>query len=408
MHRRLVDLLLVALQTLRANPLHILLSTLGLVIGVAALVAILSLGDGLEAYGRDQISTTTTLESIVATPLTRDWIDGVSVARDTIATVDLDDVIALGSAISDSADIVLTRRANVVVALAGSAERTGAYFEAVAPVSVTKTPPEMVAGRFVDTENVRSGEPELVLSAALATQLAHSDSIEALVGRIVAVDTIRARVVGIMAGGQEPRAIGSYREWTERLAKVGPPELLVRVHDVENVPAVRDRVEGWLDATVEGGSEAFAIVTNRQRVAQVMQGVKLFKIIMGLITGIAVLVGGIGVMNVLLISVTERTREIGIRKAAGARRSDVVTQFLAESVVISVTGSLLGLLLGLAVVAVALPIVKQITAAPFEVAFSWGSLRVVALVALAVGVAFGTYPAWRASRLSPVDAMRHE
>ncbi|NNF57415.1 MAG: FtsX-like permease family protein, partial [Rhodothermaceae bacterium] len=115
-----------------------------------------------------------------------------------------------------------------------------------------------------------------------------------------------------------------------------------------------------------------------------------------------------GVMNVLLIAVSERTREIGVRKATGAKRGDIVAQFLGEAVAVSSTGSLIGLGVGLAAAFTFAPLVRAFTEAPFQAAFSWSTLVVVGLIAVLVGVLFGTYPALRAARLSPVDAMRHE
>jgi len=129
---------------------------------------------------------------------------------------------------------------------------------------------------------------------------------------------------------------------------------------------------------------------------------------MGAITGISVLVGGIGIMNVLLISVTERTKEIGIRKATGARKSDIVFQFILESITISVMGGIIGWILGVLGVFGIVEIITRFTEMNFQAAISLGSILVVLLVALFVGVLFGTYPAWKAANLSPVDAIRHE
>jgi putative ABC transport system permease protein len=143
-------------------------------------------------------------------------------------------------------------------------------------------------------------------------------------------------------------------------------------------------------------------------VRQVREGMFLFKLVFGLITGIAVLVGGVGVMNVLLMSVTERTREIGIRKAVGARRSDIRAQFLAEAMIVSGGGSLIGMAVGLAGIFALMPVVRAVTRVSFQAAITWETLLVVCGVAVAVGVVFGTYPATRAARLSPVEAMRHE
>lgn len=129
---------------------------------------------------------------------------------------------------------------------------------------------------------------------------------------------------------------------------------------------------------------------------------------MGMIVGISVLVGGIGVMNVLLISVTQRTTEIGVRKAVGANRKDIVFLFLAESITVSAFGSLMGLILGVVGTMVAIPIIKAITKVPFQAIYTLNTLLIISVIALAIGILFGTYPALRASRLDPVEAIRRE
>jgi putative ABC transport system permease protein len=134
----------------------------------------------------------------------------------------------------------------------------------------------------------------------------------------------------------------------------------------------------------------------------------VFRLVMGAIAGISLVVGGIGIMNVLLASVTERTREIGIRRASGARRRDIRRQFLAESVAISAVGSGLGAILGIVVSTVALHMVGEMADAPLSAVFTWQSLGFAMGAALVVGLVFGTYPALRAGRLSPIEALRHE
>jgi putative ABC transport system permease protein len=114
------------------------------------------------------------------------------------------------------------------------------------------------------------------------------------------------------------------------------------------------------------------------------------------------------VMNVLLISVTERTAEIGIRKATGANRRDIILLFLTESITISAFGSLLGLVAGVLGTMIIIPIVKMITDIPFQVAYTWNTFIIISIISVLVGVVFGTWPAIRASRLDPVEAIRHE
>ena len=113
-------------------------------------------------------------------------------------------------------------------------------------------------------------------------------------------------------------------------------------------------------------------------------------------------------MNVMLISVTQRTTEIGVRKALGANRKDIVLQFLAEAVSISTLGSVCGLILGILGTMAIIPIVKAITKVPFQASYTWNKIGLVAVLAILVGVVFGTYPALRASKLDPVEATRRE
>ncbi len=187
----------------------------------------------------------------------------------------------------------------------------------------------------------------------------------------------------------------------------GARTLVLRAASMERVDSARAATERWLAARY-GSAGGFEVSTDRARSKQMARGFLLFKVFMGAIAGISLLVGGIGIMNVLLASVTERTREIGIRKAVGARRRDIVLQFLAESVAITGSGSALGLVFGLLVAFAVTAAMRSTLDVPMHAGVSFSTLAVAALSAIIVWITFGTYPALRAARLSPIDAIRHE
>ena len=262
-----------------------------------------------------------------------------------------------------------------------------------------------VSGRWLSPDELRGARRAAVVSAHLANLLG-SDSL--VLGRNA------WPVVGVMRDQPTDSILRITGPFGAAAAAMVPsawpraPTLFVRAERVEDVELVRANVERWLAARNPAWPAGVTVATNSGRARQVRQGARIFKLFMGAITGISLLVGGIGIMNVLLASVVERTREIGIRKATGARPRDVLVQFLAESVTITGAGSLLGVLLGLAGAFSVTAVIRAQTQATIYAAFTWGTVAVAVIAAVVVGIAFGTYPALRAARLSPIEAIRHE
>ena len=402
---------LVSLSTLRANPLRTFLSTLGIVIGVASLVAVLSLGDGMERYFRSQIGQTTDLQAIGLTARQTREVDGVNIPVDSPVVFTMADVTALTSAVRPFA-VVGATAPGVAIARVDTAQRAVRLIATVAPLLETQGV-TVVAGRlFADAEDSAS---VVLLSAKAARELTRSGGPPLAPGDSVTLGTARLRVIGILAstgGGDEkvtavvptgiaPRVVATPGSWS--------PAIIVLANRVEDVPPARAAAERWLaDRYGPEWAKRVTVANRSERVAQAQQAMLIFKLFMGAITGISLLVGGIGVMNVLLAAVAERTREIGIRRAVGAARRHILAQFLAESVTISGVGSLVGIVFGVAGAYGITALIRSNSKAEMYAGLSVSTVLVAVVATVAVGLAFGLYPALLASRLSPIDAIRHE
>jgi putative ABC transport system permease protein len=403
----------VGLRALCVNPLRTVLSTLGVIVGVASLVAVLSLGDGMEAYARREVALTTNVQNVFITPVTFDMVDGLRVDRESYTRFEATDARAAlaipgvaETALSYSGTTLLKagdgpgreRAARVTAALANTSEFYGQ---------------RLAAGRFFTAAEVEENAAVAVVSHNTARAFAPDSQAAALVGRTILFRGQPRSVVGVLPAREGEDGFSAYVPIGAGPAVMAADELMqpralvLRARTVEQVDAVSRGATSWLQSRF-GDSGNFVVGTDRERSAQMERGFLLFKVFMGAIAGISLLVGGIGIMNVLLASVTERMREIGIRKAVGARRGDIVLQFLSEAVAITGSGSLIGLVLGFAGALGVTAAMRAWMDAPIHAGMSVSTLLVAALSALTVGLAFGTYPALRAARMSPIDAIRHE
>jgi putative ABC transport system permease protein len=385
-----------------------ILSTLGVIIGVASLVTILALGDGLERFTRDQIERTTDLQRITVTASATDRIDGIVVRRDSVVRFSAADVVDLSSRLGTDASLgrevvasKMMRPADSTRNVAILVHAVDSSFEGVLPISVKD-------GRFFAGSSADSNE--VVVSAAAAATLLPN---EATVGMALELDGRSFRVAGILDGPVDARPLRIFVpltdtivDWLDRRDQA--PVLHIRAMRIEDVERYTALIDTWVSDRFGEAASSVTVGSSRARVQQAGQAMLVFKLAMASIAAVSLLVGGIGIMNILLASVSERTREIGIRKAMGAREADIRRQFLGESIAISGLGSLIGVLLGMAAAVLIAMGIRALTDAPLEAAFTWQSIVAAAGAAILVGLVFGTYPARKAGRLSPIDAIRHE
>ncbi len=408
----------IGIQTLRANPVRTLLSTLGIVMGAASLVGVLSLSDGAQTFARKQLELRG-VQAVAVTPKTADIVDGLSIPRATFPIFSIDDARALSGRVMRGATVAMTTEGTgtFVTTAAGpprAASVTGVYGSPDAVLGGIA----ILHGRFLTEAEMTADAAVAVVSNKLARELATGGrSLANLLTTPLLLQGRQWTIVGVYDAYPNERNFavtvplpGAPRAILPS-SSLRPRNILVRAPRMEDVLSVQAQVEAWADATNPQWRAAPQISINStgiERLRQLNQGMLILKLLMGAFTAISLVVGGIGIMNVLLASVVERTREIGLRKATGARRRDIIIQFLAESVTISLAGAIIGAVVGGATALGATAIIRWQASAPFFAVITWQSVTISMSAAVAIGLIFGVYPALKAARLSPVDAMRYE
>lgn len=399
-----------AIENIRTNLFHTVLSVLGIVIGVAALVAILSFIDGLEKFAKNEITGTTSLNAILISPVRFKQVGEIKVPKDSFAILDYPAYSAVLSGLNGVKFSALYLNGGGEVWVDTVSKSFGARMQYSTRDPRADT--TLLAGRSMTDADVAQRRPVAMVNRFLAKAVLGHERYGELVGKKLRHKSNELEIIGVVkAGGDDPSQLqASYpisllnRDELKRVA----PNCFIEAANVEQVADLKKQITERLGKQFPGQSGDFEVLTNDYRVEQAAMGFRIFRIVMGLIVGISIVVGGIGVMNVLLISVNERVNEIGIRKAVGANRRDILRQFLAESITISAFGSGIGLLFGILFSMLAVAIIQAVTEVPFEAAYTWNTFITIGIISVLVGIVFGTYPAVKASRLDPVEAIRRE
>lgn len=398
-----------AIQNIRANLFHTFLSVLGIVIGVAALVATFSLIDGLEKFARSQLSANTSINAIAVQTQTDKAVNNIIVRKDTFQVIDYDRYARLRAGLQQVKRANLDNDYNREIRMVRTDSAIGAVIRCMAESPWGDT--ILTHGQLFPATAFSGREPLAVVNGHLAKLIAGSDSLDQVLGQSFTALGHTIRIVGVAKDRRAdapPTAFIPISLLSNADLVRSPPRILLEAAKTEDVPLLKEQTETWLKNEFGEKSNDFQVMSQDFWVDEATRGFLIFRIIMGLIIGISVVVGGVGVMNVLLISVTERTAEIGLRKAVGAKKGDIRRLFLAESITVSAFGSLIGLVVGAGFALAAMPIIRLFADVPFNAALTWNTFFIICVVAVIVGIIFGTYPAVKAARLDPVEALRRE
>jgi putative ABC transport system permease protein len=407
---KLKDVITETFSALLANKVRTSLTMLGIIIGIGSVIAMVSIGQGAQATIESSIQSIGA-NLIMVTPGSQRSIGGyqATVQRGTAKTLLETDAEAIKEKVAGIKSVALELSSRYQITAKGTNTNT----------SVVGTTPDYAAvrnaqvaeGSFISDQHVKTKAKVAVLGPTTAEDLFGEGS--SAIGQTVRISGMQFKIIGItvekggsgfsnsddivyipfstaqqfLFGGEYVTSIDIQAENADSMTQIQ--------EDITTLLRERHNITG--DATSD-----FSIMNQNDIVQTASSITSTFTILLGAVAGISLLVGGIGIMNMMLTTVTERTREIGLRKAIGAKRKDINKQFLAEAIVLTVVGGILGIVLG-AIISLIVSYTGLL-----QTKISIGSVLLAFSVSAAIGIAFGYYPARRAANLNPIDALRYE
>jgi putative ABC transport system permease protein len=413
--------LLEAIESLNGNKMRSGLTVLGIVIGVAAVIAMLAVGNGAQASITGSISSIGTNLLFVfrgAPDQARGPGGGTARSGNNERPLTLGDAEAISDpfAAPSVAGVAPAIQGNGTISYAG--ETTTTTFSGVTPEYATVRNMELAEGDFINAEHINGRMSVVILGPETADAIfGYHDGI---VGETIRIEGQPFRVIGVLVakgggafGSEDAAAYIPFTTAQARLIKRDSRDqvdvIYAQATSAEAVTLASDEISNILRQRHRTpiGEDDFTVFTQQDFLQTFETITGVLTIFLGGIAGISLLVGGIGIMNIMLVSVTERTREIGLRKALGARKKDILMQFLTESSLLSFIGGIIGILFGW-LIAFVVGKVATATGNTFTPIVGTDAILLSTSFSAAIGLFFGIYPASRAASLEPVEALRHE
>lgn len=393
-----------ALQALRSNLLRTSLTMLGIIIGITSVILIYSIGQGAVAFVTNELSSfgtdyfqitpgTSQFGSFSSNTLTMDDVDAI---REDKSLTNISRVAPFGM---------------VSTQVSANGEEKFLSVSGVTPEIFDILRPDIIYGEFFTSESEASSERVAVIGSDVVDEFFGEDTDP--VGERLRINNSPFRIIGViksnsaLAGGILNKSVYVPINilFNELQGEEKLQEIDISVHNQDQINQTIEDVKTLLRDrhNIEEGEEDDFQIQSAQDILTTVQTITgLLTTMIAAISGISLVVGGVGVMNIMLVSVTERTKEIGLLKAIGAKEKDILAQFLIEAVVITLAGGLIGIVLGIG----GAFLVAKVAHIPFVV--SPGAVFIAVAVSMLVGIVFGLYPARRAAKLSPIDALRYE
>jgi putative ABC transport system permease protein len=403
-----------ALQGLTANKLRSGLTMLGIIIGVAAVIALVAVGQGAQASVTERFQSLGS-NLLVISPGAAFYgraSQGAASAQ-SLTNEDMQAIVQLATLVEAIAPEYSIRGAQVVY----GSKNTQTSALGVTPEYLTVRNWQVDRGNFISQQDVDSLAKVCALGATVAEDLFGSSNYPNLVGKTVKINRQNYQVVGVMASkgqtgftNEDDQVFIPLSTAQIKFGGAGNTSLEsinVQVTSAEMMDFAQAELRAILRARhglSPSQTDDFNIRSQVQIMEMAQETTGTFTILLGAIAAISLVVGGIGIMNIMLVSVTERTREIGIRKAVGAKRRDILMQFLVEAVVMSGLGGIVGVLVGWG----SAQLLSHLASELLSTLVTSGSVIMALGVSLAIGLFFGIYPANRAARLNPIEALRYE